>query len=47
MRFCNTEALRQKKVDLKLMNETLLNEKRCNGIVTKREVKQIFLKIFP
>jgi len=29
------------------MNETLLNEKRCNGIVTKREVKKIFLQIFP
>ena len=46
MCFCNTTALRKKKVDLREMNDILLQEDRCVGVVTKREVKQIFTDIY-
>lgn len=46
MCFCTTEALKQKKLDLKAMNETLLAEKHCVGVVTKREVRDLFVRLY-
>ena len=44
--FCNTEALKQKKLDLKVMNDLLLRDKWCDGVVTKRLVKQNFTHMY-
>jgi len=40
------EALKQKKLDLRVMNDSLLRDRRCEGVVTKRFVKQNFVQIY-
>lgn len=46
MRFYNTQALKQKKIDYKDMHECLVQENRVTDLFTKKLVKDIFEKMY-